>query len=313
MDATTEIVDGVRQLKIDRDTWQAVALQYKTAFETQTARLRELQDICFATQAELQNERIQHRRLQMNISDMPRDRPLALHSDKQPPDDQAFGTVMIFSPKGIDTSWRLTTPGESENSIFGRVQQFASHLDHGRALVEIEGLLRGPLSPQARVEGLLLKSNILQATGPDCLYDALAACSEAIELCDRLSDLQTLLPRIQYQRGLYYYQLRMLQQAREAFGAASEDDSLSERADQYAQSCDAELETILSDGRSAFDEDRSCTGDLLIDLEDGSSRGRLRRTSAQFKHRATQKVKRMSFPQRWVTLTTDGASKTGET
>lgn len=197
MDAATDLVRTVHQLKIDRDTWQALAQQYKAAFEAQTARLREIQNICFATQAELENERAQYRRLHMSLDGAQNDRPLTQDSTDGTGNTQSFGTAIVLSPSRIDMSWKLRPSEEDGNPIFKRVQQFASQRNFGTALVEIERLLRGPLSPKARAEGLLLKSSILQATGPDSLYDALAACSEALELCDRVSELQSLLPKIQ--------------------------------------------------------------------------------------------------------------------
>jgi hypothetical protein len=270
-DVAAGVIGSVHQLKIDRDTWQALALQYKAAFEAQTARLRELQDICVATQAELENERVQYRRLHIGLDGAQIDRPLTADSSHDAGSDQTFGTAIVLPPSRIDMSWRPRLAEECGNPIFKHVQQFASHRDYGTALVEIERLLRRPLSPKARAEGLLLKSSILQATGPDSLYDALAACSEAFELCSRVSELQSLLPTIQYQRGLYYYQLRMLHQAREAFRAVSEDNLLFERANEYRQSCDDELELLHFDRRSAFDETRSMSNSVLTQLNVGSS------------------------------------------
>ncbi|KAF1924256.1 uncharacterized protein M421DRAFT_72944 [Didymella exigua CBS 183.55] len=311
-DIAADLVDSVHQLKTERDTWQALALQYKAAFEEQTARLKELQNICFATQAELENERVEYRRLHMGFDGAQHDRPPTVDSSDDTESSHPFGTAVVLSPTRIDMSWRLRPSEQCGNPIFKRVQQFTSQRNYGTALVEIERLLRGPLSPKARAEGLLLKSSILQATGPDSLYEALAACSEALELCDRVSELQSLLPRVQYQRGLYYYQLRMLQQAREAFRAVSEENLLFERANEYRQSCDDELELLHFDRRAAFDETRSITDSLLGQLNIGSSHGRLRRTSAQLKLRATQKAKRMSLPQRWVSSKSDMSSRTDE-
>lgn len=326
MEAAAELVGTFHQLKIDRDTWQALALQYKAAFEAQTSRLRELQDICFATQAELENERVQYRRLHMGLDGAQHDRPLTPDSTDEA--TQSFGTAIMLSPSRIDMSWRLRPSEEDGNPTFKRVRQFATQRNFGTALVEIERLLRGPLSPKARAEGLLLKSSILQAIGPESLYDALAACSEALELCDRVSELQFLLPKIQYQRGLYYYELRMLQQARKAFRAASEDSLLFDRANEYRQSCDDEMELLHYDRRSAFDETRSLSNSALPQVNVGSShvgcnrnsevatakrhQSLLRRTSAQLKLRATQRAKRMSLPRRWVSSRSDKSSKTDE-
>lgn len=258
-----DFVEVVRQLKINRDTWEAVAHQYKAAFEEQTARLRELQDICFATQAELENDRAQSRRLHVHLDGQPHDLISTLDANTDKQDGPSYGTAVVHSPSRIDMSWRLRPSEDCGNLIFKRVQQFASQRNYGTALVEIERLLRGPLSPKARAEGLLLKSSILQATGPDSLYDALAACSEALEICDRVSELDSLLPEIQYQRGNLYYQLRMLHQAREAFRAVSEENQLFESANEYRQSCDDELDLLhVPNRRSAFDEDRSTSGGL---------------------------------------------------
>ncbi|KAJ4990921.1 hypothetical protein SVAN01_03492 [Stagonosporopsis vannaccii] len=300
MDAANEIENAVHQLKMDRDTWQAIALRYKTAFNSQTARLRELQDICVATQAELENERAQYRRLRTSAEIVPHDRSLTLDSDGQSTVDQ-----VVPSDIRVDMSWKSKSSNDGINPLFRHVEQLASHLRYGAALSELDKLLRGPLSPKARAEGLLLKSRILHAIGPDSILDALAACSEALELCNRISELQMLLPKIQYQRGQYYYKIGMLQQAREAFEAVSDDNLLFDRAKEYRQSCDDGNEMLHFDRRSAFDESRSVTGGLFAELEDGSSLSKLRRTSAQFKHRATQKVKRMSLPHRWMSPAAD--------
>lgn len=272
MSYTADLVEAVHQLKVDRDTWQAVALQYKAAFEAQTARLRELQDICFATQAELENERAQYRRLNLKLDGGSHDRPSTVDSVEKALGEQSFGTAVVISPSRIDMSWRLRPSEDCGNPVFKRVQQFAAQRNFGTALVEIERLLRGPLSLKARAEGLLLKSSVLSATGPDSLYDALAACSEALELCDRLKELDPLISKIQYQRGLCYYQLRMLHQARDAFRAVGEDNLLFERANEYRKSCDEELELLrFSNPRSAFDENRSSTDSLLAHLDVNSS------------------------------------------
>ncbi|KAJ4355352.1 hypothetical protein N0V95_003027 [Ascochyta clinopodiicola] len=177
-----DLIEAVHQLKVERDTWQAVAFQYRGAFEAQTAHLRELQDICFATQAELENEHAQYRRLHPSLDGVPHNRPPASDCTADHQEDSSFGTATLLSPDLIDMSWRFKPSESCCNPIFKRVQQISSQQNYGTALVEIDRLLRGPLSSKARAEGLLLKSSILQATGPDALYDALAACSEALEI-----------------------------------------------------------------------------------------------------------------------------------
>lgn len=263
----TQIQEPVHQLKIQRDTWQAVAFQYKAAFEAQTSRLQEFQDVCFATQAELENERVQQRR-QQALSDKGHCNRLdTFDGAEDVMASRLLGTAAVFPCNRLGQQRR--TSDECTNPLFYRVHWCITQRNFGNAIVEIERLLRGPLSPKARAEGLLLKSTILKAAGPDELYDALAACSEALELCDRLSDLESFLPRIQYQRGVLYYQLRMLHQARDAFGAISNDNILYTTANEYRRSCedDIRLERVAN-RRSGFDENRTFDEGLLVQLDE---------------------------------------------
>jgi hypothetical protein len=266
-DFTTEIQETVRQLKVERDTWQAIALQYKEAFEAQTSRLKELQGVCFATQAELENERAQQRRLHDLADRCQCDLPRTIDDAEDFKTSRSFGTATVFPP---DTVGRQRGISDSRNNpLFHRVQECIEQCDLGTAIAEIERLLRGPLSSKARAEGLLLKSTILRASGPEELYDALAACSEALELCDRLSDLKSFLPRIQYQRGILYFQLRLLHQARDAFGAIDKDNMLYKAAHEYRRSCDDGIQLQRSaNRRSGFDEHRSFDEDLLVKLDE---------------------------------------------
>ncbi|KAF2129397.1 hypothetical protein P153DRAFT_290802 [Dothidotthia symphoricarpi CBS 119687] len=297
LDFAAEIDAAVRQLKSERDTWQAVAAQYKAAFESQSARLSELQDICFATQAELENERVQQRRLHATSTTSLKDCS-SIAQDRQ--HERHYGTALIKSPNQTRVSLQRQSFDDCTNPLYKRVQQSVSQRNYGNALAELERLLRGPLSSKARAEGLLLKSSCLQAAGPEELYDALAACSEALELCDRISELESFLPKIQYQRGICYYQLRMLHQAREAFNAVRNSDSLSLKANEYRRSCDDELELLRrTNRRSGFDESRGTTEGFLAQLEEQPDNKR-RRTSAQLRLRAVAKAKRMSLPHRWV-------------
>jgi putative pyruvate formate lyase activating enzyme len=313
MQDIAEIANIVQDLKRDRDTWEAVARQYKEAFEAQTKRFQELRDVCFATQAELENERARRRRLRALSSQNEHDRRNTLDGAADSQADLGFGTATIFTPpktkvnrqrhlyalsdqneyahpvsfdgandsqadRGFGTATIFTTPKAKTdrqrqpphpytNPLFSRVQECAAQRNYGTAMVELECLLRGPLSSKARTEGLLLKSNILR-TSPDDLLDALAACSEALQLCGRVSELQSFLPKIQYQRGLLFYDLRMLDQAREAFNAVGDDDILAAEAREYRKSCDDELGFVShSKRRSGFHEARDMEG-LLAQLED---------------------------------------------
>jgi hypothetical protein len=268
MDNTADIEQLVHDLKVDRDTWQAVALQFKAAFEAQTCRLRELQDVCFATQAELENERAQQQRLRAIPPESENHRPATLDGAEDLDVNFAFGTAAVYSPTKTEQRHLRPSLEECANPLFKRVHECTTQRNYGTALVELERLLRGPLGYKARAEGLLLKSNILRASDPDELLDALAACSEAVELCDRLSELHDFLPRIQYQRGLLYYELRLLHQAREVFNTVNDDGLLSAKASEFRQSYDDELGLLRrAKRRSGFDENRTMEG-LLAQLED---------------------------------------------
>lgn len=268
MDYAADIERSVHELKVERDTWQAVALQYKTAFEAQTKRMEELQDICFATQADLENERAQERRLHATPYRGEDQSPGIADSVADLQRGRSYGTAVILSPRKIDLDRRRASD-DCTNPLFTRVQQSISQRNYGTALVEVERLLRGPLSSKARAEGLLLKSNVLRASGPDELYDALAACSEALELCDRLSELEAFLPRLQYQRGVLYYELRMLHAARDAFSTVSDDELLSVKASDYRRSCDDEVDRVRANNRrSGFEEDRTITEGFLAQLQE---------------------------------------------
>ncbi|OAL45386.1 hypothetical protein IQ07DRAFT_519967 [Pyrenochaeta sp. DS3sAY3a] len=295
----------VHQLKVDRDTWEAVALKYKTAFEAQTARLTQLQDICFATQAELENERLLHHPLQSTSSECLRARVPATDGTNDLPRDSSYGSATIYSPLRIDWDRPKRLYDECTNPLFEQVQLSVSRRNYGTALAEVDRLLRGPLSAKARTEGLLLKSNVLRASGPDELFEALAACSEALELCDRLSELESLLPRVRYQRGVLCYELRLLHEAREDFKSVSKDDLLSMDTVESRSSYDDDISRLrVAKRRSGFDENRTITRELLAHWDQGSVNKR-RRTSAQLRQYAVNKAKRMSLPPKWITSRKD--------
>ncbi|KAJ4301774.1 hypothetical protein N0V90_003868 [Kalmusia sp. IMI 367209] len=259
-DVAEDLETAIRALKEERDTWRAVAESYQAAFLTQTAHLRELQDICVATQAELENERTTNRRSQAK-SDVSQASLCSggKHTTDGTDDkleDTACGTATIYESNHDELSWR-------PNFCFARIEHFANQRDYGTALKEIDHLLRGSLTPQARIEGLLLKSNIMRKS--DWLYDALAACSEALELCNRLEELQAYLPKIQYQRGICYYQLQMTGQARDAFSEVCADDNLLyAKASELRDFCEDQLQ----DRRSGFEAHRTVTEGLLAQLHD---------------------------------------------
>jgi hypothetical protein len=283
MDHMACIQHLVRDLKVDRDTWHAVALQYKAAFEAQTARLHELQNICVATQAELENARTQqHRRHASDSLGRP------------------FGTATVYSPRAV-------------NPLFNKVHESAGHGNYAIALAQVERLLRCPLSSKARAEGLLLKSTLLRASGPDDMLDALAACSEAVELCNRLTELQEFLPKIQYQQSLLFGELRGLHQTN------GQDGLLLPQAAGNRHSCDNETDILrYANRRSGFDENRTMEG-LLAHLEEKATdvrraklrlggflacakhlQNKRRRTSARLRQHAAVNARQITVPYRWV-------------
>ena len=268
MDSIADMERIVHDLKVDRDTWQAVALQYKEAFETQSNRLQQLQDVCFAAQAELENERAQRQRLRVVSDGRDNHRPTSLDGVEDLEVNFTFGTAAVYAPIRTEHLQLRLSSEDCTNPLFERVQECITQRNYGTALVEVERLLRGPLSCKARAEGLLLKSNILRASGPDALLDALATCSEAVDLCDRHSELQDFLPRIRFQRSLLCYELRLLHQAREAFSTISDNELLPAKADELSKSYDDDQHLLrCTKRRSGFDESRTMEG-LLAQLED---------------------------------------------
>ncbi|KAL1597840.1 hypothetical protein SLS60_008327 [Paraconiothyrium brasiliense] len=272
-EAAEDVAATVMCVKRERDTWRAVAEFYQRGFEDQTARLEEMQDICFATQMELENERTAKRRSQK--SSEPSQVSLhgghgAIDGTDDELDNSSFGTATMYESTYTKVAW-------PPNFCFRRAEHFTSRRDYDTALKEVDHLLRGPLTPQARIEGLLLKSTIMRKL--EWLYEALAVCSEALELCSRLKELHAYLPRIQYQRGFCYYQLQMLKQAREAFNeVCADDDVLYARAAEMRDSCDDQLHGR----RPGFEAPRTVTEGLLAQMYDGRSEVRL----TLFKHMA---------------------------
>jgi tetratricopeptide (TPR) repeat protein len=254
---TKEILAAVTQLKRESETWRAVAEEYKAAFEEQTACLQELQNICVATQAELENERTERRRTQARSASLRGGAGFSTDDSAGYLDDITFGTVALKSQR--DAELFLEPSSKAISPCFRRVEQLASQRDYGTALKEVEHLLRGPLTPHTRVEGLLLKSNLMRKS--EWLYDALATCSEALELCDRLEELHCYLPHLHYQRGLCYYQLNMVQQARDAFGDVfTADDSLYTNVAALRTSCE---ERLQPGRRPGFESHRSAAESLV--------------------------------------------------
>jgi putative pyruvate formate lyase activating enzyme len=67
---------------------------------------------------------------------------------------------------------------------------------------------------------------------------------------------------------LLYYDLRLIQQAREAFSTNSDDELLSAKASGFHKSYDDELDLLrCTKRRSGFDENRTMEG-LLAQVED---------------------------------------------
>ncbi|USP78718.1 uncharacterized protein yc1106_05992 [Curvularia clavata] len=259
MDSIRPIEQLIRNLKVDRDTWQAVALQFKAAFEAQTARLQELQGICFATQAELENERAQNHRVHSTTV------LTESHSDGL---EHCFGIATIYSPPRTDAACSRRPFYGCTNPLFDRARECVDQKNYGSALAHVERLLHGPLSSRARAEGLLLKSVILQASGPEDVLDALAACSEAVELCNRHSELDGFLPQIRNQRNSLYQELQVLHKGRDAFGTPnSHDHMLPPKASEFYNS--ESDEPGCAKRRSGFDESRTMEG-LLAQLEEKS-------------------------------------------
>ncbi|PVH96943.1 hypothetical protein DM02DRAFT_534236 [Periconia macrospinosa] len=282
-----EIESAIRGLKQERDTWRNTAEQYRAAFEEQTARLHALMDICIATQAELENERTAHRRRQARSDSTIPENEYPQSNSRNP--ENPFGTATILR----NTYSRLN---KRPITSFSQVERMCEQFDYGSALREVDHLLRGPLTSEARLDGLLIKSRILCQS--DLFHEALAACSEALELCNHIQELHGRFPKIHYQRALCFYLLRMTKQARDALRNISFDrGSLSAEARELLDACE---DQINSSRRSGFESHRTQSDGSLQALNEAPIDPKRRPASSQFR-RHIQKGKRLSIPHRWIT------------
>jgi hypothetical protein len=104
---------------------------------------------------------------------------------------------------------------------------------------------------------MLFKSSLLRDSGPECLYDALAQCSEALELCNQLTKLQHLLPKVQFYRGVCFYQLNLMSQALAAFRAVDPDTLFGDSIQRYLRTLGEAVDASYAvKRRPGFDENR---------------------------------------------------------
>ena len=261
-----DVADLVQPLKDERDSWKATAEAYKEAFEEQTSRLREAISLCISTRIELEEVRARcppsRRRATFEANTM--------HTAHLSRDSAGTRSSHTLLGDQSEFEWQSS---HITKAHFGHVEQLAGRDDFAKARDEIDRILPGRLSNEARVEGLLLKSAICRASGSDWVLEALAQCSEALAMCDSMEDLAFLLPKIQYHRGLCLLRLRDLEQARDAFTDVDPNDPLHDRAKLYRQSCNDQLEDAdLAKRRSAFEEHRTIAEGFLSTLKDTEPR-----------------------------------------
>ncbi|KAF2741696.1 hypothetical protein M011DRAFT_482333 [Sporormia fimetaria CBS 119925] len=271
--ACKELLDDIARqlqpLREERDLWRTRAEAYKAAFEEQTHRLREAIEIVIAAKIELEHLRsLRHSQRPFLHSSSPR----PVHIRNVSECSRSSNTLVSdasFDHCKAPIEWQSNALTQSH---FGRVEQLVACDDLAKARDEIDRILPARLPNDARVEGLLLKSVICRASGPDWSLEALAQCSEALSLCQKLSELHRLLPKVQYHRGLCLLRLRELEQARDAFAAVGPCDPLHAQATKHRTSCDDELEFArLPKSRYAFDEHRTVTEGFLYSLKDFDS------------------------------------------
>ena len=262
---SNDITVSVQQLKDERDLWELRAKSYKDAFDTQSKQLREAIDLCTAMQIELANERsVSHHCQCRTASSSDRSGEETASVRSVPKSNSSHTLVKEMSAVAVE--WQSTPATQAS---FGHVEQLVMRKDLVNARKEIDRMLPGSLTAEARVEALLLKSAICRALGPEWLLEGLAQCSEALALCDSLSGLEFLLPKIQYHRDLCHSQLRDLRQTRTAITAVGTTDSLHGHATKYWKSCEDDLEdNNTARRRSAFEERRTITEGFLDQLKE---------------------------------------------
>lgn len=263
-----DITRVVQQLKNERDLWKMRAEAYKSTVDSQAEQLQEAIDICIATQAELENERTtnRHRHRNDETESSQKSETYSVKDTEHSNSSNTLGGDGSLDMEKSCVEWQSTP---TSSASFGNVEQLLNQRHFSMARHEIDRLLPHHLTTEARVEGLLLKSAICRASGPDWLLEGLAQCSEALALCDKLESLHFLLPKIQYHRGLCHFMLHELTQARGAFAAIEPTSPLHSRARKYRRSCDDELEpTGVAKRRSAFEEHRNFTEGFLACLKE---------------------------------------------
>lgn len=233
MDCLTDIERVVRELKRERDTWQMLALQYKSAFESQTNRLRELQDLCVAVQAGFEESEYAQTR-----------------------------SACPWSPVGVDSHDPSTQT--HRYPPFHHVQQFIEHREHDIALAEMLHSPPGPITTETRVRRLFLKINHFQAMGFEELYEMPAASSEVLANDLPLAELENLLLQIQYQRRVLCEQLRMIYRANRATTLFRNSEERSGLGGDYTAS--PAHDALVSKRRSGFDEERTMSEELMAEL-----------------------------------------------
>ncbi|KAF2703638.1 hypothetical protein K504DRAFT_174525 [Pleomassaria siparia CBS 279.74] len=293
-----DISQIVGELKKQRDHFETLARQYESGYKTLKAHFQELHDRYLASQAKLANEQTVTRRLRDKLrsiqehgAELDRSIEALLNSST----DRCANETEIV---GFDVDGP-TFPPSCVN--FRRVEQSANRKDFVAATTELDRLLKGPLSADARIEGLLLRSIIVRASMTDPEYEALVACIEALEICKNRPDVKHLIPKVQYYAGICHYRLRRWLLAQDAFNAAVKPGEPFSASALYFLNSSIEKELDEANGepvvqaRSAFEEHRAIAA--LVDIQLPQSK---RQKSLLSSHRlSTQKFPKVYFKVKW--------------
>lgn len=219
------IMDLLVELTVERDTFKRMAAMYQQGYEETKIQLQQFQDLCFATQAELENERLLH------------PRPSGV---KQ--------AIMVDNAEFkwlLDTDWASTA---FTREHLGQVEKLVSRREHAKAVKEIDRQLRGFLSPEARLEGILLHSAILRySSDENNLLAALLKCKEAQDLCNGHPTLHSFRPKANFYKGVCLYRLKTYPDARIAFASITAADFFGDKAKEYMERCREEQSGMVSE------------------------------------------------------------------
>lgn len=218
----TEIVKTFRRLKRERNTWEKMAQQFKQALEEAFDQRDQFRDLLIATQAELENVKMQYR------------------VPSQPTSDPSTNDQVMWLSTG---DW-LSTAFTREH--LDDAEELLAEGEYAKALSSIDDLLHSPISPEVQAEATLLKSVVLRCSRRPS--DALAQCDEVLDMWNRNASLRqfhNLREKANFYKGICLFELQDFTRARIAFTPIDSAEHFATRAKEWRDRCVEEQRRII--------------------------------------------------------------------